>query len=64
MPKDVENLLALARGVPLILVAGAMEIASWERLRPRVAALLRRPIAVGEVVDVVRRTLPLDGRAS
>ena len=63
-PKDVENLLALAPGVPLILVVGAMEIASWEPLRSRVTALLRRPIAVGEIIDAVRRTLPLDGRAS
>jgi hypothetical protein len=62
-PRDVEHLLALAPGVPVILVVGAMEITSWEPLRSRVTALLRRPITIGEVVDAVRRTLPLNGRA-
>ena len=62
--KEVEHLLALAPGVPLVLVVGAMEIASWEPLRSRVAALLRRPISVGEVVEVVRRMLPREGLAS
>ena len=51
----------MAPGVPLIVVVGALDIASWEPLRPHVAALLRRPISVGEIVDVVCRTLPPQG---
>jgi len=57
-PQHVEGLLELVPGVPLILVVGGLDIASWEPLRPRVAALLRRPITVGEIVDVVRRATP------
>jgi hypothetical protein len=53
-PRDVERLLAAAPGVPLILVVGAIDNAIWEPLRPRLAALMRRPISIGQIVDAVR----------
>jgi DNA-binding NtrC family response regulator len=56
--KGVDDLLALLRDVPLILIVGRIGSEIWEPLRPRVAALLRRPIHVGEIVDVVRRISP------
>jgi hypothetical protein len=51
----------LLRDVPLILVADSIGNELWEPLRPRVAALLRRPIHVGEIVDAVRRISPPPG---
>jgi hypothetical protein len=57
----VDDLLALLRDVPLILVADSIGNELWEPLRPRVAALLRRPIHVGEIVDAVRRISPPPG---
>lgn len=51
----VEQVLALLRDVPLVLIVGGIGGDLWEPLRPRVAALLRRPIHLGEIVDVVRR---------
>jgi DNA-binding NtrC family response regulator len=59
--KGVDDLLALLRDVPLILVADSIGNELWEPLRPRVAALLRRPIHVGEIVDAVRRISPPPG---
>jgi DNA-binding NtrC family response regulator len=59
-PVHVERLTALAGGAPVILIVGAMGMAWWEPLRPKVAALLCRPISIGEIVDVVRRILPAD----
>jgi DNA-binding NtrC family response regulator len=59
-PGRVEDLVALAAGVPLILVVGAFDRAAWEPLRARVAALLVRPVTVGALVDTVRRVLAAD----
>lgn len=58
-PERAAQVLALAPGVPLVLIVGAFERAQWASLRPRVAAWLTRPITVGEVVATVRRLLPL-----
>lgn len=63
-PERAAQLLALAPGVPLILIVGAFERAQWEPLRPQVAAWLTRPVTVGEVVAAVRRLLPLRPEAS
>lgn len=60
-PEHVERLLDLAEGVPIVLVVGALRSESWEPLRPRVAAWLRRPLSVGDVVDAVRRIVPPGG---
>lgn len=60
-PGHVEGLQELAPGVPLILIAGAYDWAAWEPLRPHLAALLRRPVTVGEIVAAVRRVLPPPG---
>jgi DNA-binding NtrC family response regulator len=59
-PERVEGLLELAPGAPAILVGDVYGQAAWEPLRPRLAALLHRPITVGQVVAAVRRTLPLE----
>lgn len=58
-PAEVERLLKLAPGVPVVLIAGTLLRESWEPLRPRLAALLHRPISIGDVVGVVRRAIPL-----
>lgn len=52
-PRDVERLLAAAPDVPLILVVGAVNSDQWESLRPRLAALLTRPISIGQIVEAV-----------
>ena len=43
-----------------MLVVGAIQRQQWEPLRGHVTAILHRPISVGEVVDAVRQTLPLE----
>jgi hypothetical protein len=53
-PINVEQMLGLLEGVPVILVVGAYDAADFEPLRERVAALLRRPIRVGSIVAEVR----------
>ena len=60
-PKRMESLLNLAPGVPLILITGTYHSADWEPLRPRVQALLRRPLSIGEIVNLVQRTISLGG---
>jgi flagellar biosynthesis protein FlhG len=57
-PVHVGRLAALASGTPVILVVGAIGMAWWEPLRPKLAALLGRPIRIGEIVDAVRKILP------
>ena len=57
-PERLEQLLRLLPGVPLVLVIGGIEGDLWEPLRPRVAALLRRPVSIGEIVDAAQRLLP------
>ena len=59
--QNVERLLTLLGGVPLILLVGMVDGELWEPLRPRVAALLHRPIRIGGIVDVVRRIRPPPG---
>jgi DNA-binding NtrC family response regulator len=53
-----EDLLAVLRGVPLVVIVGGVGGEAWEPLRPRLAALLRRPIRVGEIVEAARRIVP------
>ncbi len=55
IPIHVVRLISLAGRAPLILVVGAIGLARWEPLRPKVAALLSRPIRIGEIVAVVRK---------
>jgi DNA-binding NtrC family response regulator len=57
-PERAGELLELLPAVPLIVVCGAYERAGWEPLRPRLAALLQRPVFVGDVIAAVRRHLP------
>ena len=57
-PNLIERLLAVARGVPLVLVAGAMNKPGCEPFRSKVAAVLHRPVSIGEIVAAVRRILP------
>ena len=56
-PARVEELLALAPGVPLVLVVGAFGQEAWEPLRTRLAGLLRRPLTVATLVDAVTTAL-------
>jgi DNA-binding NtrC family response regulator len=57
MPSYVEQLAELAHGIPTVLLIDADHLQEWQPLQDRVAALLRRPVSVGEVVAVVRRLL-------
>jgi DNA-binding NtrC family response regulator len=57
MPSFVEQLAELAPGIPTVLLIEAHHLQEWQPLEDRVAALLRRPVSVGEVVEVVRRLL-------
>lgn len=56
-PERVEELLALAPGVPLVLVVGAFGQEAWEPLRDRLAGLLHRPVTVGALVEAVTSAL-------
>ena len=56
-PKSVEHLAALSPGVPLILIVGSIDKALWDPLDRGVAALLHRPITIGQIVETVKQTL-------
>jgi DNA-binding NtrC family response regulator len=57
-PEKVAGLLELAPQAPAIVITGAYEQATWEPLRPRLAALLHRPISIARVVEAVQRVVP------
>jgi len=59
----LDQMLSLVSDIPVIVVVGATDADRWESLRPRVVRLLRRPISVGQIVDVVGPVLPMEGRA-
>lgn len=50
---DVERLLEAIRGVPVVLVVGAMRKGAFEGLRGQVAVWMVRPVRVGKVVERV-----------
>jgi DNA-binding response OmpR family regulator len=56
-PQHVEELLQFAAGVPVVLLIGVFGSEDWKPLEPRLAALLLRPIRIGEVVETVRRMM-------
>jgi DNA-binding NtrC family response regulator len=56
-PPYAKQLAELAPGIPTVLLSEAHHLQEWQALQDRVAALLRRPVSVGEVVTVVRRLL-------
>ena len=56
-PEQVAGLLDMAPGAPAILVTGAYGRAAWAPLRPRLAALLHRPLTVDQIVAAVQRAL-------
>jgi len=58
-PERVNELVQALPGVPVMLVVGAFERASYARLSDRLAALMVRPVRIGEIVDRVRALLPL-----
>lgn len=60
-PARVEDVMALAPGVPVVLVIGALDRAAWEPLRAEVAALFVRPVTVGALVEAVQRIAPPRG---
>jgi AmiR/NasT family two-component response regulator len=55
--KSVEYLLTLI-SAPLIVVVGAIDRELWTAIESSVAALLARPITIGQIVEAVKRTLP------
>jgi len=57
-PAEGEMLLQLGAGAATIVIVGATDYAGWESLRPRLAALLKRPLTIGQIVDAVRNTRP------
>lgn len=58
-PEHVKHLSSVCGSdVLLIVIVGAVNQSAWELLRPRVTALLRRPIRINQVVDLVRQTVP------
>jgi DNA-binding NtrC family response regulator len=61
-PAAVEDLLGRCPESRFVLIVRAIDSQRWEVLRRQTAALLRRPISIDEVVDAVRRTLPLKRR--
>jgi DNA-binding NtrC family response regulator len=60
-PQSVDYLASLVAGIPLIVVVGSIDRAIWEPLAGKVAALVHRPVTIGQIVDVVKRTLPVSG---
>ncbi len=58
-PERVNELVQALPGVPVILVVGAFERASYAGLSDHLAALMVRPVRIGEIVDRVRALLPL-----
>jgi DNA-binding NtrC family response regulator len=57
-PNSVQHVLELVPDVPLILLVGSIDRSAWETLRSRVAVWLARPITIGEIVEIVKQTLP------
>jgi DNA-binding NtrC family response regulator len=57
-PKSVEHLTELSPGIPFILIVGSIDKTLWDPLEQRVAALLYRPITIGQVVETVKQKLP------
>jgi DNA-binding response OmpR family regulator len=57
-PPRAKALLRLCPNSRLVVVVGLRDSGQWEPLRPRVAALVRRPVSIGEVVAAVRGVLP------
>jgi DNA-binding NtrC family response regulator len=62
-PQSVRQLLALAPGVPSIVLVGAINRAVWQPIESQVTALLARPITVGKIVETVQAALPVPPRA-
>jgi DNA-binding NtrC family response regulator len=58
-PAGVQSLLGRCRDSRFVLIVRAADRPHWEVLRRQTAALLRRPISIDEVIEAVRRTLPL-----
>jgi DNA-binding NtrC family response regulator len=57
-PNSVQHVHELVPDVPLILLVGSIDRSAWETLRSRVAVWLARPITIGEIVEIVKQTLP------
>ena len=54
-PAVVERLLDRVPGVPVILLVGAYGRDQWEPIRPRLSALLSRPLSIQQITTTVRR---------
>jgi DNA-binding NtrC family response regulator len=62
-PQSVLQLLALASGVPSIVLVGAINRAVWQPIESQMTALLTRPITVGTIIETVKRIQPGAGPA-
>jgi DNA-binding NtrC family response regulator len=59
-PDYVEQIPGLLPGVPVLVVVGAYEGATWPSPGNAGLQILRRPLTVGEVVEAVRCRLPVE----
>ncbi|HXF63918.1 MAG TPA: hypothetical protein VNK95_20000 [Caldilineaceae bacterium] len=57
-PEQIARLHELLPDAPLVVLTEAWYRASYEPLRPNLAALLVRPVMVQEIVETVQRLLP------
>ncbi len=57
-PDRIAELVRVSPDVPVVLVVGTFEREAYAPLTDQLAALLIRPVRIGEVVDRVRALLP------
>lgn len=57
-PQRVKQMLRLLGSVPVVLLVGAYEAASFASLREHVAGWLTRPLRIASVVAAVQRLYP------
>ncbi len=53
-PERATRLMELAPGVPLVLIVGVYDRATWQPLKSQVAAWLERPVTIGQIITTVR----------
>ena len=56
-PENVAALLDATPSAKAIVLAGTHGLSAWEPLRPRLAALLHRPITIGQIVEAVTHAI-------
>jgi DNA-binding NtrC family response regulator len=56
-PENVAALLGAAPAAKAIVLAGTHDLSAWDPLRPRLAALLHRPVSIGQIVEAITHAL-------